>query len=225
MAHSVVPPLNATRRIGIIGDIHTELAVLKWAIATLRAHEVEHLLATGDIADGPNHEGSLNRCCDLLAREGVHAVLGNHDRWLLDGDMRHLPDATFPEDLSDKSRAYLRGLPASRDVNTPLGLLMLGHGLGGDDMATLYPHDHGAALTENAVLQAILQTQRYKLLVAGHTHRRMVRHVDGVTIINAGTLLRRKEPGCGLLDFEAREARFFDHTAEGATVEGPCFPL
>ena len=213
--------LRASRRVGVIGDINTEIDVLRWALATLRAQDAELIFATGDIADGPNHDGQLDQCCELLAKEHVHTVLGNHDRWLLDGEMRHLPDATFPEELDERSRAFLRALPTSLDVITPLGLMVVGHGIGPDDMATLYPHDHGPAITSNAVLQTLLEAQRYKLMVGGHTHRRMVRVIDGLTVVNAGTLLRRREPGCVLLDFEAREARFYDYAADGGTVDGP----
>ena len=218
-------PLSATRRVGVIGDVHMEFEVLRWAIATLRAEQVELVFALGDIADGPYPGTALTRCCALLEQEGVYAISGNHDRWLLDGEMRNLPDATFPEDLSAAARTYLRSLPASLEVETPLGKMLVGHGIGSDDMATFYPHDHGPAITQNQALQALLREGKYRLLLAGHTHRRMVRSIDGLTVVNAGTLLQRREPCCVLLDFEAREARFFDYGAGGATVTGPRHPL
>jgi predicted phosphodiesterase len=225
MGQDTRAPLSASRRVGVIGDIHTELDVLQWAIRTLRAHEAELVFAVGDIADGPHTGDALNQCCAVLAREGVHTILGNHDRWLLDNEMRHLPDATFPEDLDDPSQRFLRGLPASLEVETPLGLMLVGHGIGSDDMATFYPHDHGPAITGNKVLQALLQQRRYRLLAAGHTHRRMVRAIDGITVINAGTLLQRRDPCCVLIDFETKEARFYDYVAGGETREGPRHPL
>lgn len=199
--------------------------MLRWAIETLRKQEVELIFATGDVADGPHTGDELNRCCALLASEGVRCILGNHDRWLLEGEMRHLPDANFPEDLNDASREYLRGLPASVEVDTPLGKMLVGHGLGGDDMATFYPHDHGPAITDNATLQALLRERRHRMLVGGHTHRRMVRSVEGVTVINAGTLLQRRDPCCVVIDLEAKEARFYDYGPDGKTLDGPRFPL
>jgi predicted phosphodiesterase len=202
-----------------------ELDVLRWAITTLRAQQVELIFALGDICDGPYPGTALNRCCALLAEERIHAISGNHDRWLLDGEMRDLKDATFPEDLDAASRAYLRSLPVSLEVDTSLGKMLVGHGIGSDDMATFYPHDHGPALSQNQALQALLQGGKYRLLLAGHTHRRMVRTIDGLTVVNAGTLLQRREPCCVLLDFEAREARFFDYGACGATLDGPRHPL
>lgn len=217
--------LTCKRRIGVIGDIHTETEVLRWALATLKSEQVELVLATGDIADGPDPETGMGQCCTLLRERGVYAVRGNHDRWLLDGEMRHLPDAASPDDLDPASRNYLLSLPASIEVETPLGLMLFGHGLGDDDMATLYPHDHGPALTDNAVLQSLLRDGRYRLLCAGHTHRRMVRVIEHVTVINAGTLLRKREPCCLVLDFEARMARFSDYATDGKTTVGPVFPL
>ncbi|HEX2676344.1 MAG TPA: metallophosphoesterase family protein [Polyangiales bacterium] len=217
--------LAAKRRIGVIGDIHTEVDVLRWALDTLRAQDVELILATGDIADGPQHESGVEDCCKLLREQRVHVVSGNHDRWMLDNDMRTLPDATTASELDAGTREFLRSLPSSIEVETPLGLMLFGHGLGGDDMATLFPHDRGVALRDNSVLQTILDLKRYKLLCHGHTHQRMVRIVDDVIAINAGALLRKREPCCLVLDFEARKARFLDYGEGGKIEAGPELPL
>lgn len=217
--------LTVTRRIGVIGDVHTNDDVLSWALSALRNEGVELILATGDIADGPNPASAVDRCCQLLQAAGALTVQGNHDRWLLDAELRDLPDATFLDEVGAEARAFLRQLPAALELDTPLGKLLFGHGLGGDDMATLYPHDHGPALDDNAVLQELLREGRYTLIVSGHTHRRMVRSIDGVCLINAGALSRKREPCCLVLDFEARQARFLDYAEGGKTLPGPVLAL
>ncbi|HEY5375715.1 MAG TPA: metallophosphoesterase family protein, partial [Polyangiaceae bacterium] len=78
------------RRAGLIGDIHCEVARLKQVLALFRSLNVDTVLAVGDIADGP---GDLTEACSVLEQAGVLAVAGNHDRWLLAGEMRDLPDA------------------------------------------------------------------------------------------------------------------------------------
>jgi 3',5'-cyclic AMP phosphodiesterase CpdA len=35
-------------------------------------------------------KGNIDRCCDILIEEKVITVLGNHDRWLLNNEMRSL---------------------------------------------------------------------------------------------------------------------------------------
>jgi predicted phosphodiesterase len=208
----------------VIGDIHTEYDTLAWALSLLSAQHVELVLATGDVADGPYHGEGVNRACALLRAANVVAVLGNHDRWLLDSAMRDFPNATFLDEVDADAREYLRGLPATREIETPQGLLLLCHGLGPDDMATLYPHDRGSELTGNAPLQELLRAGRYRYVVGGHTHRRMVRRIEDTTFINAGAIKETREPCCLILDFEAASAQYYDFV-KAKTVPGPRFAL
>src|SRR4051812_40972312 len=98
-------------RVGLIGDIHCEVARLRQVLELFRASAVETVLAVGDIADGP---GDLGETCDLLESGGVLAVAGNHERWLLAGQMRDLPDATALSAVTPKIRAFLAALPKTR---------------------------------------------------------------------------------------------------------------
>jgi predicted phosphodiesterase len=213
-------------RIGVIGDIHTRADRLEWALRVLGGHEVEQIFATGDIVDGPEPE-SIARVCKLLQDHQVRSVLGNHDRWLLDGQHRERPDATFPDEVDRATRAFLQRLPQTAELQTTHGTLLLGHGLGNNDMSCLYPHDHGPALKNNTTLQAILHSERYRFVVSGHTHLRMVRELSGATFINAGALHYTREPCCLILDFAAKQAQFFDHVKDGdaSFTHGPSYEL
>lgn len=230
---SAMPPLPSPTplslrhtRIGVVGDIHTSFQKLQWAITTLHAHGVEQIFATGDIVDGPGAGHDVARACTLLQETGVITVLGNHDRWLLDEQQRDRPDATFPHELTPQARAYLQTLPASVEVQTPGGRLLLGHGLGSNDMSALYPHDHGPSLRNNTTLQQLLRSGRHRFVVSGHTHLRMVRKLDGVTFINAGALCYTRHPCCVVLDFARLHAQFHDwQELEMKPVLGPGFAL
>lgn len=223
---SSVPPPHSelSTRVGVIGDIHTRADRLQWALQLLKSHEVEHIVATGDIVDGPQPE-AVARACALLQEDCVDTVLGNHDRWLLDQQHRELPDATFPEDVDPATRAFLQRLPQVVELETPRGTLLLGHGLGNNDMTCLYPYDHGPSLKNNTTLQAILRSDRYRFVVSGHTHLRMVRQIGRVTFINAGALHYTREPCCLLLDFAALQAQFFDYVEGGSFTRGPSYAL
>ena len=211
-------------RIGVVGDIHTALDRLQWAVALLKAHAVDQIFATGDIVDGACSADVVSRACTFLQENGVVAVLGNHDRWLLDHQQRDLPGATCPSELTREARAYLQALPASVEVHTPRGLLLLGHGLGSNDMSALYPHDHGPSLHHNGTLQDLLRRARYRFVVSGHTHLRMVRQLQGVTFINAGALCYTRDPCCVVLDFGELRAQFHDRKEAGSAL-GPRFEL
>lgn len=217
-----VPRIRA--RAGVIGDIHTDFEALARALSLFEAERVDLVLATGDVSDGPYLGEGVNRAVELLQSAGVIAVLGNHDRWMLDNTLRDFPNATELEELNATARAYLRSLPPTREVETPKGRMLLCHGLGADDMATLYPYDRGPELASNAALQALLREKRYRYVLGGHTHRRMVRVIDDVTFVNAGALKETREPCCLVLDFEHGIAQFHDFV-KGETVRGPKFEL
>jgi hypothetical protein len=49
-------------------------------------------------------------------------------------------------------------------------------------------------------------------MVAGHTHKRLVRRAGTVTILNPGTLLWDKEPGFAIADFAHGTVQFYNLT-------------
>ena len=206
------------RRVGVIGDIHTEVLALERVLEHLQTLELDRLLATGDVPDGPGAHDAVDRICHRLAEAGVMTVSGNHDRWLQDGEMRKPRDATDLADVSASSLAFLAALPTSIDFETTLGRTLLCHGLGDDDMAGVQPHDHGKELSDNEELQALLESD-YAFVINGHTHRRMVRKIQNLTIINAGTLLRTSQQGFITIDFEDRRVSFFDLNEAGEIAE------
>lgn len=194
------------RRIGLIGDIHAEDQLLEVALEVLKSRTVELVVATGDIADGL---GSVDRCCELLAAHGAVVVRGNHDRWLMSGVVRNLPEATALDRLKGESRRMLANLPETIELETVRGRALLCHGLGANDMAKVTPDDHGYALDSNDDLQSLIRSGSFRWVLNGHSHRHMVRHFGDVTIINAGTLLRHHQPCFLELDFESASALVF----------------
>jgi len=185
------------RQVAVIGDVHAEDELLDLALATLGNLGVRQLLCVGDIVDGP---GNVDRCCELLRQNDVVAVRGNHDSWMLDGTLRSLRQATRREDLSSESLDYLKSLPSVRSVSRWLRGALLCHGLGPNDMASVLPDDFGYALEAKAELHDLIADPGVEIVLNGHTHRRMVRHFQGVTIINAGSLVSCQEPGIVLVD-------------------------
>ena len=194
-------------RFGVLGDVHSEDVILAAALELFAREQVDRVLAVGDLVDGP---GDPLRTFELLA--GADCVAGNHDRWYLEGVMRELPDALPAGTLGAEHQRWLAALPATRTYPTPDGALLLCHGLDTDDMASLRPHDFGYGLDNNDALQRLLREGRYRFVVSGHSHRRMVRKLGATTFINAGTLLREHSPGVLVLDVARRTADFFDWT-------------
>lgn len=209
---------GAMRRVGVIGDVHTEDALLERAVTHLKQGYVDALWCVGDIVDGPNREANVDRCCAILQREAFVTVCGNHDRWVSEGEHRDVEGATLRDDLAEATLEYLNHLPQSAVFDTPSGRALLCHGLEGNDMASVKPFDRGTALTENDALQAMLSPRQYDFVINGHTHQRMVRTIGELTVINAGTLHRDHQPGFLIVDFAERAVELYDFTPDAIVL-------
>lgn len=198
-------------RIGILGDVHACDARLEAALHFLRALNVERILCVGDIVDGL---GDGERCCELLQQFDVATVRGNHDRWLLNGEMRDLEGSVALASLGANAVAFLRALPLTLAFETTCGPLLLCHGVGENDMNKLTPDDYGYALECNDELQALMWAGTFRFIVGGHTHQRMVKRFGPLTWINAGALPDWSGPCFALADFARGTVEFYEFNGD-----------
>ena len=210
------PGDSRVERLGLIGDVHCEDAILAKALAYL-APRCDKLVCTGDLADGI---GSLDRCCELLARYEVATVRGNHDRWLLEDRVRHIKNANRRADLSANTISFLSALPAEVSVQTSAGAALVCHGIGQRDLAKVWPGSERMPPERSDDLDALIQQGRYRFVLNGHLHFRNMIHFAGLTLLNAGTLKRGHRPGVTLIDFAAGEA--VAHSSDPSTGLSPC---
>jgi putative phosphoesterase len=179
-------------RVLLVGDIHTEDDLLAEALALGVKEGVDRVMSVGDIVDGPNDPMA---CIARLRQRKVDVVRGNHERWVIEGNPMDLVD--YPDDVMD----WLADLPATREYTTPTGRLLLCHGIGDDDMAELDYDTYGYGLENLDPLWALVRAKRYRYVVGGHTHKPMVREIEGVVFINPGTLVATQQPGATIADF------------------------
>jgi predicted phosphodiesterase len=146
-------------------------------------------------------------------------VRGNHERWLLKDEMRDLPDANVRFDFKPGSWEFVKKLPLWRKLETVAGSALLCHGLGEYDMGGVLPWNDASTRHTNHALWELVDSHEYDFIINGHTHRRLVRKVEHLTLINAGTLFREHAPCCLIVDFEARVAEYFNLPAEDNIVK------
>lgn len=192
----VVSPI---RRLLAIGDVHAEDRRLAEVLGSSLPGTVDLVLSVGDVVDGP---GDVERTCALLREHRVTTIRGNHERWLLTGEMRHLPFAH--QTVTPETRAFLEALPTNLELETIAGRMLVSHGVGADDEAWLVPETHGYALRD--AVAPVRDRIDVRYFLGGHTHVPMVRVLDDQVFINAGTLYRKDEPQVMVLDFEAGTA-------------------
>lgn len=198
MSEGLSPVLH---RIGVIGDVHGEDAALEVTLAFLKnAGNLDAILCTGDLP-GKMGVGDTARCCALLQANGVLTIRGNHDRWAVEMvDDAFVTSLNDERSLSSETLDFLATLPKTREFETPLGSLLLCHGIGNNDMEGVYPGG------EDETIRDALKRRRiygwHRVMIAGHIHERMLRRIGSILIINPGTLLWNKDPGFLIVDFD-----------------------
>lgn len=203
-------------RIGLIGDVHAEHQLLAQALDFLGDSQrtngpLDAILCTGDIADGG---GCVDQACALLRQHQVHTVAGNHDRWLLSDQVRHVEDAHRLTDIGSSSRIFLSNLPKMLTFDSPMGRGMLCHGIAHKDLAKVWPGSERMEPERNTALDAIIAEGSYQVLLNGHMHFRCIIHFEGLALLNAGTLKPRHKPGFSIVDF--RDGTVSAHEFKGA---------
>ncbi len=198
--------------IGLIGDVHSEHERLAQALAFLRTAGVECILCTGDIVDGP---GCPNLSIELLLEYGVETVAGNHDRWLLEDKVRHLPMAHQLADLSADALRYLRALKKTRLITRQGQRILLCHGMGDRDLGKAWPGTQTMPIERSETLDAIIKAEEHDWLINGHLHFRTIMAFKTLTVINAGTLTGQRWPGFSVLDLDQRSVQAFEFTPDG----------
>jgi predicted phosphodiesterase len=198
-------------RFALIGDVHGEDGALAATLDFLRGvGPLEAILCTGDLP-GKMGVGDTNRCAELLRAAGARTIRGNHDAWAVENEeARTLLGLGDEWPLTPETVAFLDDLPRVRTWETPLGPLLLCHGVGEDFMAGVYPggddEEIRRALKEKRIYG------KYRLMVAGHTHKRMVRPLGTLTAVNPGTLLWDGPPGFAVADVTDNDVQFYDLT-------------
>lgn len=219
-------------RLAVLSDIHGNLLALETVLADIQARgRPDAYWILGDLAAFcPWPADTLARLRGLPVADFLR---GNTDRYLVTGrrpaapvesrqDWERMPetlrlrDATFRwavERLSYKNFEFLRDLPTQLRKNVPeYGEILAVHATPEDDETNLYPE------TPQDQLRSCVSQVDARLMLYGHTHRAMDRPVDGVRLVNSGSvgipLDGDPRPAYAFLDFEDASCKVTLHRVE-----------
>jgi putative phosphoesterase len=175
-------------RVAALYDIHGNLPALEAVLRDVAEARVDTILVGGDVASGPMPSETLVLLQSLQA--DVRFIRGNADR-VLDFSGRDSGDRNVwmqsrqwvADQLGPTQLHFLSQLPLDATVEVDdLGTARYCHGAPGSDEETI------TRLTPAPRLRALLRNVRERLVVSGHTHVQFDRTVDGIRVINAGSV-------------------------------------
>jgi putative phosphoesterase len=163
-------------RIAVLCDVHGNLPALEAVVPELDA---EVVVVGGDCASGPFPLETLELLRSLPAE--VRFVRGNADRVL---DLEGIPEPNrsarlwVAEQLGEENLRFLAGLPLDIVVDG----IRFCHGAPGSDTETI------TKFTPEERLRSLLAGVEERVVVCGHTHVQFDLEVDGVRVLNAGSV-------------------------------------
>jgi putative phosphoesterase len=173
--------------LALISDVHGNLPALEAVLAQLEQEPVDELVCLGDVAVGPQPSETTARLREL----GCPVVMGNWDAWFLDG-FPILPGAAgakFVEQgewwaarLSDGDRAYMRTFLPTLELALDGTSALCFHG-----SPRSYDELILATTPHEDVLRALSGCEQ-PLQIGGHTHVQLVRVVEGMLVLNPGSV-------------------------------------
>ncbi len=173
-------------RIAILADIHGNVPALEAVLADIAAQAIDEVLVGGDLVGrGPQGSEIVKRVRNL----GLPAIGGNHEDYLLDLRRGDGPEGWqiaeewaaarwMSAELSDDDVGYLASLPFS--IARP-GLRLV-HGTPKTNRSGVGPW------TQDDELAGHWGEIEESLLVCAHTHRPMIRSVEGGQVVNVGSV-------------------------------------
>ena len=175
-------------RIAVISDVHANLPALEAVLTDVEEQAATQLFCVGDlVGQGPHPNLVVSR----VRKAGIPSILGNQEI-----EVRTLADRAQPDPkrhmlwtiavLKRKNRDYLLGLPAERELEVEEVGIRLVHGSPRGTFDGMY-----SSLTSQTLRAWFPDgAPRPGVLVGGHTHLPFVRTVDGMLIVNAGSVGR-----------------------------------
>jgi putative phosphoesterase len=173
-------------------DIHGNLPALDAVLQEVEQEHPDLILVGGDIVPGPMPRAALERL--LALGDKVHYIRGNCEREVvaafddvqfgpgMSGEVRERMRWTAKQ-LERSQRDVLAQLPEQASFNIDgLGEVLFCHGSPRSDEEII------TAATPEERLRDILSGVRQRVVVCGHTHMQFDRTVDGIRIVNAGSV-------------------------------------
>jgi putative phosphoesterase len=174
-------------RVGVVADIHANSVALSVVVDELHNQGIETVIVAGDTV---GYYYNILEVRDLLSDFNLFEVRGNHEDRLLSDCQSELEEYEKKYgsglrrnklDLNGTGLDYVRNLNHPLEINLIGRKIMIAHGSPWDINEYIYPNS-------NPLLWERFLELETDILILGHTHHQMFRKIDGVIIINPGSV-------------------------------------
>jgi putative phosphoesterase len=188
-------------KLGIVSDIHGNLAGLELALANMA--DVDELLCLGDAIFDYRFS---NEVVALLRERGAYLIQGNHEEvFFSNAGIR----AREREGIDPSLLAYLAEQPHRRELEFDGKRVLMVHSTPWEPRGE-YIYPHSARLSRFAEADA-------DFVLYGHTHAQLVRQLGSVTVINPGSAgdardhRNDRQLSCAILDTRTDEVTLINY--------------
>jgi putative phosphoesterase len=169
-------------RVAALYDVHGNLPALEAVLADAERHDPELIVFGGDVAAGLLPTETIDRLLEL--RDRARFVRGNADRMLVErydgtaGPQEGLIDEWCAGQLERRHRDFL----ASFEATVVVGDVCFCHATPPDDERIF------TRVTPAERVRELIGELEQRLVVCGHTHMQFDREIDGIRVVNAGSV-------------------------------------
>ena len=190
------------KRFAIFSDIHANLPAMQAVRAHIEAGGYDGVYCLGDLG---GYASQPNEVQDEIMAMGCPTVLGNYDEGVgferddcgchyvkpFDVEMSNVSFLWTRENTSEAHKAWLRELPREIRLEVEGRRVLLCHGSPRETTEYLFENRSDGYLRQfTAGAKADAQAD---VIVFGHTHVPFHREVDGVHVVNTGSVGRPKD--------------------------------
>lgn len=195
------------KNIAFISDIHSNLEALESVLRDIETRGITEIYCLGDLVGyGPNP----NEVVEIIRNKGITTVMGNYDDAVgyeksscgcsyNPGRETQVGDESLNWTIrvtTKENKEFLRNLPNKLSIEIEGIKILLVHG-----SPLNYLLEYVKPSTSSERLKIITQQLSEDIIINGHTHLMMAKHINGKTVLNPGSVGRTKDglPGATYL--------------------------
>lgn len=195
------------RKIAFISDIHSNLEALSAVLEDIKKKNLDEIYCLGDLVGyGPNP----NEVVEIIRQYNIPTVMGNYDDAIgyekdscgcayNPGRETEVGDESINwtiKHTTKENKDFLKKLPHKLSIEVEGVKILLVHGSPANHLL-----EYVKPSTSADRLKILLRNVEEDIIINGHTHLMMARHLFGKTVLNPGSVGRTKDgiPGATYL--------------------------